>query len=56
MTKYPKYYEVNDTKVVVKYDEKTDEVYAETKSGSPFSLGKILQEGGEISEKEFKAS
>ena len=56
MKTYPQYYEVNDTFVKVDIDTKTDEVYAKTKSGKDYPLGKILTDGHRISEQEFKSS
>ncbi len=47
------YYEVNGTFVVVKYDEKTDEVYAKTKAGKDFYLHTILNEGRKITLEEY---
>ena len=53
MNKYPQYYDVNDTPVVVEYDAKTDEVFAKTAWGADYILGKILSDGHKITKEEF---
>jgi len=52
-TKFPRFFDVDDTFVKVDYDPKTDEVFGVTARGGVFPPLKAFGEGREISKEEY---
>lgn len=50
---YPRFFEVEDTLVRLDLEEDGDTVTASTSTGFPYSIGRALAEGREITEDEY---